>query len=198
MIGTPRKSKNGVLVGDGGLIALMGDLAGANPPGGRLARIFLADFARREPALLEHGDVAGLARGRGGDDARVVLGDELQRVDEAVAEIVGEGDLIGGDDRAVGVLDADIALGRERVRAAIVDHLIGQQRVVAVVELDVALGGDLGVVVVVDHLVGLQQHGLRRVDFRRLDDLLERGLGLAEGRLPGGEADAKRRQNAGQ
>ena len=156
--------EDGVLVGEGGLIALMGDLAGAYPPGGRPARIFLADLTRREPSLFEHRDVAGLARRRGGDDARVVLGDELQRFDEAVAEIVGEGHLIGGDDRAVGVLDADIALGGERVRAAIVDHLIGEQRVVAVVELDIALGGDLGVIVVVDHLVGLQQHGLRLVD----------------------------------
>ena len=84
------------------------------------------------------------------------------------------------------------------LRAAIVDHPIGKQRVVAVVELDIALGGDLGVVVVVDHLVGLQQHRLRRVDLRGLDDLLERGLGLAEGRLPRGEGDGKSGQNAGQ
>ena len=68
--------------------------------------------------------------------------------------------MVGGDHRAVRILDADIAFGRERVRAAIVDHPVGEKRVVAVVELDVALGGDLGVLVVVDHLVGLQQHRL--------------------------------------
>ena len=53
--------EEGILVGDDGLIALMRDLAGANPPGGGLGGIRLADFARREPSLLEHRDVACLA-----------------------------------------------------------------------------------------------------------------------------------------
>ena len=134
--------------------------------------------------------------GGGRDDTRVVLGDDLQGVDEAVAEIVGEGDVVGGDHSAVGILDADVALGLERVRPAVVDHAIGKQRVVAVVDLDVALGGDPVVVVVVDHLVGLQQHRLGRIDLWGLDELLETRLRLAERRLPRGKAGGESGKNA--
>ena len=96
--------------------------------------------------------------------------------------------MVSGDHRAVGILDADVALGLERVRAAVVDDAIGKQRVVAVVDLDVALGRDPVVVVVVDHLVGLQQHRLGGIDLGWLDQLLEICLCLAEGRLPRGKA----------
>ena len=168
--------KETIAIGDGRLILAVDDRLRANAPGRRLVGVVGAGFARREPAVMEHGDVAGLARGGLGDDPGVVLGDDAQGIDEAVAEVVGERHLVRGDDRAFGVLDAHIALRRERVGAAVIDHLIGEQGVVAVVDLDVAFGRDLVVLVVVDHLVGLKQHGLARVHFRRLQDGAEIGL----------------------
>ncbi len=61
-----------------------------------------------------------------GDDPGVFLGNEFQRVDEAVAEIVGQRHLVGGDDGAIRILDAHIAFCGERVGAAVIDHLIGE------------------------------------------------------------------------
>ena len=130
---------------------------------------------------MEHRDVAGFTRGGLRDDARIVLGHDTQRIDEAVAEVVGQRHLVRGDDRAFGILDAHVALRRERIGVAVVDHLIGKQRVVAVIDLDVAFGRHAVVLVVVDHLVGLQQHGLGRVHLGRLQNGAEVALLLLLG-----------------
>ena len=146
------------------------DLVGADAPDGRRIGIVRAGFAGGVDALVEHRDVAALAHGALGSDAGLLLGHHFERSDEAVAEVIGQHDAVGVDDGAVGVLDADVALCRERVGIAVVDDLVGQQRVVVVVDLDIALGDDTVAAVLGNEVVSLQQQGL--VVFR-LNGLLE-------------------------
>ncbi len=119
-----------------------------------------AGLARRIDAGLEDRRLGVRALGASSRNPRVVAGDDLERGDEAVAEVIRQRDVIGVDDRAVRLLDADIALGRQRVGALVVDHLVGEEGVVVVVDLDIALGGDLAAGVVVDQLIRLQKHRL--------------------------------------
>ncbi len=200
--GHAEKVKKSIAIGDRRLVLAMNDGLCPDAPGRRFVRVLLARLARGEPAVVKHGDVAGFTRGGLRDDARIVLGHHTQRIDEAVAEVVGQRHLVRGDDRAFGILDAHVALRRERVGVAVVDHLIGEQRVVAVVDLDVAFGRHPVVLVVVDHLVGLQQHGLALVHAWRLENgaeitllLLTRGDGgcrHAKGERAGKQADKQR------
>ena len=68
MIGTPKKSKNPLAVGDGRLVLAMNDGLRPDAPGGWFVRVLLARFARREPAVMEYRNVAGFTRGGLRDD----------------------------------------------------------------------------------------------------------------------------------
>ena len=114
--------------------------------------------------------ICQIAIGVCGRNPRLFLRHRLEGAQEAVAEIVGQGDAVGGDHRAVRLLDAHIAEGVEGVGLAIVDELVGEESVVLVIDLDIALCGDEVVVVVGGEFVGLKQEGEVRavlVDLRR-------------------------------
>ena len=101
-----------------------------------------------------------------GGDARVVLGDDAQRLHERVAEVVERLEAVGARDAAVGILELGVALGGEGVGALVVDHLVGGQDVVVVVDLDIALRDHAVAARVVDQLIGLQVERLGPVDLR--------------------------------
>lgn len=167
----------------------MRDLVGANSPQRRCVRIISARFTRRETAALEDGDIAVLTVGIGGNDARVILGHCLERADEAVAEVFGQRNAVGGDGRAIRLLDAHIANGIQRLRLTVVDQLVGLQGVVFVIDLDVALGDDAVVLAVGDELVSLQQQRLIGgvLAYLRLGhDIAEHIALLRHGRCAGG------------
>ena len=126
-----------ILVGDGGRALIVDDARGADAPQRRHAGVVLAG---RELAALVFGGVALAPAGALRGDARVVGGDDAQRLDEGVAEIVERLEPVGPGDAAVGVLELGVAFRDQLVDALVVDHLIGGQDVVVVVDLDVALG----------------------------------------------------------
>ncbi len=142
-----------ILIGDGLRLLIMDHGRGADTPQGRHAVLGLTG---REAAVLEHGGVATAALGLLGGDARVVGGDDAQRLHEAVAEVVGQGVAVGAHDVAVRLLEDDVADGGERVHGAVVDDLIRGQDVVVVVDLDVAARDHAAAAVVIDQLVALQ------------------------------------------
>ncbi len=176
-----------VLVGDGCGALVVDDARGADAPQRRHARVVLA---RRELAALVFGDVAFAPVGTVGGNARVVLRDDAQRLDEGVAEIVERLEPVGPGDAAVGVLELGIALGDQLVDVLVVDHLIGGEDVVVVIDLDVALGDHPVALGVVEQLIGLQVERLRAVDLlaRTEHAALGLGEGLAGARLTGGYA----------
>ncbi len=126
-----------ILVGDRRGRLIVDDLGSADAPQRRNAVLALTG---RERALRELGNVTLAALGTLGRNARVIAGDDRQRLHEAVAEIVGQRVAVGADDVAVDVLELDVARGGERVGALVVDDLVGRQDVVVIEDFDVAAG----------------------------------------------------------
>ena len=125
---------------------------------GGLRGIVLARLAGGVDAALEHRVVGvGAVRARG-RHSRFVDGFETQRIDETVAEIVAEIELLAVADLAVGLGQACVAFRMQSLAALVVDHLVGFQRRPVVVDLHVADGGNQLVGVVVFDLVGLNEH----------------------------------------
>ena len=79
----------------------MNDARRAHLPAGRLARIVLARLARRVDAALEYSVAPALALGPRRGEACLVNGFDLQRIDEAIAELIGQVDDLADDDFAV-------------------------------------------------------------------------------------------------
>ncbi len=154
----------GILVADGLSDLIMRDGARRDAPQGRLRAV---GAAGRELGVFEFGDVAVAADTLFGGDARVVDRDHAQRLDESIAEIIGEGVALGTDDIAVGIAQNDVALCGERVGCLVVDDFVGGEIVVLVLDLDVALGDDLGAFAVVDEFVGLKVKGQTAIELLR-------------------------------
>ncbi len=82
----------------------------------------------------------------------------LQRVDEAVAEVVAQIDDVAVGDFAVRLGQPDIALGVQALGLLVVDDPIRLERRAAIVDLHIADGGDALIAVVVIDLVGAHEH----------------------------------------
>jgi hypothetical protein len=167
-------------------------------PQRRLERIVLAGFAGGVDATREHRVVGAGAFGARGRHPRVVDRLEAQRIDEAVAEVVGEIELLAVADLAVGFGEPRVAFGMQALGALVVDHLVGFDRRAVVVDLDVAGRRHEIVGVVIANLVSLDEH--LSVDALLLGEALARGLGaqlVAKIEEVGLRDGRRQRRNAG-
>ncbi len=178
----PEELERGVLVIDHLLVLIVNDAGRLDLPENRLFRMVLAGFAGGIDAILEHRDVAVRAIGAGCREMGLVRGVHAQRIQEPVAEILGQLHGVGGQNLAVGLLQQHVALGAQRVRLAVEGHALRLQGGAVVIDLDVADRRDLVVLVVVDQLVGGHEHLL---------------VGVRLGQLGVGEARRLRRCRAG-
>ena len=150
-----------ILIGDRCRVFVVNDARSTQAPQRRRSTIA---FASGEFAVLEFGDVAVAACRALGCNARLVLGHDTERLHEAIAEVVGQRVAVGMDDVALRLLERDVALGRQRARALIVDDFVGRQDVFVVVNLDVAACRDARTRRVVNQLVALQVQRLRFIE----------------------------------
>ena len=187
------KLERGFLEADRLGLAVPDDPLGLQTPDRRLAGIVLARLAGRIDAVVERREDAAPALCAFGGEIRLVDGLDTQRVDEAVAEIVGDVDLVRIDRGAFRVDDLDVPAGDQPAGFPVVANLIGDQLVAAVVDSDVSRRGDRVVIVVVDQRVGFEQHRGALGNIRG-----EVGDGLRQGRFghDGAGKKARKRRRA--
>jgi hypothetical protein len=130
-----------------------------------------AGLARGVGAVHERRRLAAAALGALGREMRMVGSVDAQRLHEAVAEVVGDVDVVGVEGGAGRIDQLDVA-GRDQPPVAlVVGDLLGLERVARIIDFDVADGGDLIAIVVVNELVGLDEHLLVCADLcRRADE----------------------------
>ena len=76
-----------------------------------------------------------------------------------MAHVAGQLHVVGEDDLAGRLQQADVAVGRHRIGPLVVGHGVGEQGSRSLGELDVAGGDDEPQLLLVAHLVGLEQNG---------------------------------------
>ena len=110
---------------------------------GRIGGVLQLDIAVVEPRTLDRGE------------ARAIVEHDEQILDDAVAQAVGQLDLVAIGGVAFGVLDDDIALGEDLAGLAVPGDLVGAHLDRFAVHLDIALGNDdFGVAVVIEVVGG--------------------------------------------
>ena len=134
------------------------DARGLHLPERRTFGMIAAGGAGGIGAALEDGDIAIAAVSARRRHARFVRRIETQRIDEAVAIVVGKVEQVGVHHLAVGLGETDVAFGVKAFGLLIVDDLVGLECRAVVVDLHVADGGDAVVVVVVIDLERLHEH----------------------------------------
>ena len=134
------------------------DPAGLHLPERRPIWVFAAGFAGRVDALLEGGDAAVLTHGVTGGETGVVRGLDPQRLDEAVAEIIGDVDAVRVDLISVRLLQFHIARSHQTTGVLVVGDVPRDQLVAAIVDPHTAGSGDDGVVGIVGDGIGFQEH----------------------------------------
>ncbi len=148
---------------------IVDDACRAHLPARRLLRIVLARLAGRVDAALENRVAAALPLGTRGREARLVRGLDLQRIDEAIAELIGQIDDLADDHLAVGFGEPRIAFGTHPLRGLLVDDPVGLERRALVVDLDAAVREDAVVGVVVLQFVRPHHHLRVRVGLASLE-----------------------------
>ena len=196
------------------------DAGRADLPARRLVRVVLARLARRIDAALERRVAAARALRARRRETRLVGGLELERIDEAVTELVGQFDDLAVNDLAIRLGEARIAFRAHALGTLLVDDAVGLERGALVVDLDVADREDAVVDVVVLQFVRAHEHlrvrilraerggGGRHLRHRRnADPLRVADIELRGGRANGearakahgpGEGESKRHQPAAQ
>ena len=174
------------------LALVVDDARGLDLPLRRFLRIVLARLAGGVDAVVEHRVVAARAFRARRRHARLIRRVEAQRVDEAVAIIVGQIHDVAVGDLAVGFGQADIALRVQALAGLVVDHLVGFDRRAAVIDLHAADGGDAMIDVVVVDLARLHEHLLLPGLFA-----LDGGLGFLQRRALRERQFLRKRRRAG-
>ncbi len=148
-------------------LLVLDDLGRPDLPERRPLGMVLAGFAGGVASLFEYGHVAvhALAARRG--EARLVGGQRLDAVDEAVAEIFAELEPRPVNDVAVFVGHLGVTLGVDAFGHAIVNDPVGLQEAALVEQLDRALRGHSVLVLVVDQFVGVDDELVGRLGRRR-------------------------------
>ena len=197
-----------VLVEDLPLLLVLNDAARPDPPQRR--RLVLANGAGAVDRFGERRVFAVDAAALDGGDPRLAVAQHRAGAfDQAVLQGAVEGDLVGGDHRAVRVDQLDVAGGVDFVAHAVIGDLVGPKHAVAVEYADVAGGRDnlrIGVVFDPIRLKRREFFALRRAAETLTNLLGERGLaafkrvrGLSRG--GGGEIEddggGQRRRGAG-
>jgi hypothetical protein len=163
------------------------DPRGADLPERRLFRVVLAGLAGGVDALVEDEGLAVGALGARRGEAGLVGIQDAQRIDEAVAEIVGQVEAVAGDDGAVGLGDAGIAARDDALAGPIIHDLVGLDRAALIQNLDVADGRNGVVVLVIDEFARIDDHPLLRLG--------RCGFGVGAGRLGTGRFGGSRLRN---
>ena len=156
---------------------VMHHLARLQLPQWRAGRVLGAQIAGRIDSLVHllagAADAPGTVRGKPG-----IIGQQhAQLVDEAVAQIAGQFDIIGEDNLPAWLHQHDIAGRRHLVGLLIVGHQIGAQHPVILRQLDIATRGDCHQLVVIIQRIGGKQH--RRLLALALPQPLPTPLALA-------------------
>ncbi len=162
---TPDEHLGALVIDRMGLLVL-DDLGRPDLPERRPLGMVLTGFAGGVASLFKYGHVAvhALAARRG--EARLVGGQRLDAVDEAVAEIFAELEPRPVNDVAVFVGHLGVTLGVDAFGHAIVDDPVGLQETALVEQLDRALRGHSVFVLVVDQFVGVNDELVGRLGGR--------------------------------
>ena len=132
------------------------DLLRDKLPGRRRARVVLAQVARRIDGAPQLGPVVvGQARGIAGQ-ARTVGEQHPHILGKSVAHRVAQLEVIGKQDLAGRLRQADVSRSRDRVGALVVGDRIGEQHVAVLRHFDMPAGDRQPEIVVVLDLVGAQ------------------------------------------
>ncbi len=118
-----------------------------------------ARLAGRVGAIGE-GRLVTTARGALRTEMRVIGAVHPQRLNEAVAEVVGDIQVVAVVGRAGRVDQLDVTGGKQPAAGLVVGDLLRLERVAGVVDFHIADGGDGVVIVVVDQLIGFDEHAL--------------------------------------
>ena len=153
----PEEFETRVLEADRLGFAVPDHAARLDAPDRRPVRVLLAGRAGGVDAVEEGGQAPALALGAFGRDVCLVHGFDAQRVDEALAEILGDVDLVRENSGALPVDDLHAVVGLQPAALPVEDNGFRDDPGAGVLDADAARRRHDVLVVVVDQLVGFKQ-----------------------------------------